>query len=808
VARSESTAQHRAPAEREVSDRGSAARGHSARDYPGRGDPARGSTGRDDPGPAAAGVNGAGGYGAHANGAGRYGAGGSRAADEPVAARDAYTGRRRREPEPPGREQRDRTSYEPPSYESPSYELPSYEPPSYELPSYEREPRGAAIDRVRRDAVTDREPYSGVPDGREPYEAGSYDREPYGGASYDREASGRASYDRETYSQQVPDRRAVDRRPAAQPDPETRIHDSRAYAQSNPETRIVDWPSVDPQDSRLGDRRTPEHDRPSHDRPGSGRQHRPAYDGPAPDQQGHDQQGHDRRNDDRRNDDRRNYDQPGYDQPGYDQPGYDQAGYDQPGYGQPGYDQPGYDRPGYGQPGYDRPSYGRPEHDRSPNGRAGGAAPHDDRDLAEATRSLPTRAAAAPAGGADNPVAEADSSRHAGSRKRGRRRSADRDAPETVVADGPTSRRQQPGDRRTGERTTEAATGRTSESAAGRTAGRAAGRDFGRTTGGRAAIPEQRAAEPPARRPTTTGRREPAIPADATTVFGPAVQATTQVQDAALRTTDLTKVHGQGARSVVALDGVTMGVERGRFTAIMGASGSGKSTLLHCLAGLDKPTKGQVLLGTTDLTRVPERKLTRLRRDRIGFVFQSYDLLPQLTVRQNIVLPLEVAGAKLDQPWFDTVLEALELGGLLRQLPSQLSGGEQQRVAVARAVLTRPDVVLADEPTGALDAGTTREMVGFLRASVDHLGQTVVMVTHDPLAAQHTDRALMLHEGYLVGEVSQPSPHAVLDALAALADAPAGTAAEDRRPAPPTRRSDRRSKSRWPSLRRRATRQA
>ena len=240
---------------------------------------------------------------------------------------------------------------------------------------------------------------------------------------------------------------------------------------------------------------------------------------------------------------------------------------------------------------------------------------------------------------------------------------------------------------------------------------------------------------------------------------------------------------------MTALDGVTLDVARGRFTAIMGASGSGKSTLLHCLAGLDKPTRGKVLLGTTDLTRVSERKLTRLRRDRIGFVFQSYDLLPQLTVRQNILLPIEVAGAKVDPPWLDTVLEALELGDLLRQLPSQLSGGEQQRVAVARAVLPRPDVVLADEPTGALDAGTTREMVGFLRASVDHLGQTVVMVTHDPLAAQHTDRAVILHEGRLVGEVAQPTAHGVLDALAALADT-AGPAEADRRGAraqPPVR---------------------
>ena len=323
-------------------------------------------------------------------------------------------------------------------------------------------------------------------------------------------------------------------------------------------------------------------------------------------------------------------------------------------------------------------------------------------------------------------------------------------------------------------------------------------------------VPEQRDQswrqdEPAPRRApaTTTASRRSQAAEDPVTRYA----SVEPIRDAALSTSDLVKIHGQAARSVTALDGITLDVERGRFTTIMGASGSGKSTLLHCLAGLDKPTRGKVLLGTTDLTRLSERTLTKLRRDRIGFVFQSYDLLPQLTVRQNILLPIEVAGAKLDQPWLDTVLEALELGGLLRQLPSQLSGGEQQRVAVARAVLSRPDVVLADEPTGALDAGTTREMVGFLRASVDHLGQTVVMVTHDPLAAQHADRAVILHEGRLIGEVAQPTAHGVLDALAALADAdvPAG----GDRPGPtPSRRSERKANSRWPSMRRRAARHA
>jgi putative ABC transport system ATP-binding protein len=281
------------------------------------------------------------------------------------------------------------------------------------------------------------------------------------------------------------------------------------------------------------------------------------------------------------------------------------------------------------------------------------------------------------------------------------------------------------------------------------------------------------------------------------------------ISDAVLQTTDLVKVHGQGSRAVTALGGITMDLERGRFTAIMGPSGSGKSTLLHCLAGLDSPTSGQVMLGPTDLTRMSERKLTRLRRDRIGFVFQSYDLLPQLTVRQNIVLPVEVAGGKLDRAWLDTVLEALDLGSVLRQLPAQLSGGQQQRVAVARAVLARPDVVLADEPTGALDAGTTREMLGFLRASVDHLGQTVVMVTHDPLAAQHTDRAVMLHDGRLAGEMQSPTAHGVLDALAALDTGPERADPErDRRGTPADSEAAPRGLSRWIKPSRRRARRA
>ncbi len=284
------------------------------------------------------------------------------------------------------------------------------------------------------------------------------------------------------------------------------------------------------------------------------------------------------------------------------------------------------------------------------------------------------------------------------------------------------------------------------------------------------------------------------------------------VRDPVVGGIDLVKVYGRGPREVRALDGISVAMERSRFTAIMGPSGSGKSTLMHCLAGLDLPTSGRVLLGPTDLTQCSERKLTKLRRGRVGVVFQSSNLLPQLTVRQNIVLPVEVAGNRVDRSWLDTVLEVLDLGAVLRQRPAQLSGGQQQRVAVARALLPRPDVVFADEPTGALDAGTAREMLRFLRASVDDLGQTVVMVTHDPLAAQHTDRALMLHEGRLVYQLLQPTAHGVLDALASLdvAAPPAehDRGADGRAPAAPRRPADSGSARHAGAGRRRAPRHA
>ena len=235
-----------------------------------------------------------------------------------------------------------------------------------------------------------------------------------------------------------------------------------------------------------------------------------------------------------------------------------------------------------------------------------------------------------------------------------------------------------------------------------------------------------------------------------------------------VQTIDLVKVYGSGGETVTALAGITVSAERNKFTAIMGPSGSGKSTLLHCMAGLDAPTSGRVLLGQTELSELPEKQLTKLRRDRVGFVFQTYALLPQLSVRQNITLPLEVANKRIDESWLRTVVDALDLGPVLKQRPTRLSGGQQQRVAMARALLPRPEVVFADEPTGALDAATAREMLQFLRASVRDLGQTVVMVTHDPLAAEHTDHVLLLHQGNLAAQIANPTAPVVLDALTVL----------------------------------------
>jgi len=228
------------------------------------------------------------------------------------------------------------------------------------------------------------------------------------------------------------------------------------------------------------------------------------------------------------------------------------------------------------------------------------------------------------------------------------------------------------------------------------------------------------------------------------------------------------KSYGSGDASVRALDGVTVVFERSRFTAIMGPSGSGKSTLLHCLAGLDTLTSGDARLGEQSLTGLSEKRLTLLRRDRMGFVFQAFNLLPTLTAAENIRLPLDLAGRSLDREWFDTVVRAVGLADRLDHTPAQLSGGQQQRVAAARALVTRPEIVFADEPTGALDSRSGADLLAFLRRAVDEFGQTIVMVTHDPVAAAHADRVVFLADGRIRDELSAPTTDAVLDAMKRL----------------------------------------
>ncbi|MET7424860.1 ABC transporter ATP-binding protein [Dactylosporangium sp. NPDC005555] len=236
----------------------------------------------------------------------------------------------------------------------------------------------------------------------------------------------------------------------------------------------------------------------------------------------------------------------------------------------------------------------------------------------------------------------------------------------------------------------------------------------------------------------------------------------------AVEVTDLVKVHGTGDTTVRALDGVGVAFPAGEFTAIMGPSGSGKSTLMHCLAGLDSATSGSIRLGGTELAGLSDKALTLLRRERVGFVFQSFNLLPTLTAEQNILLPFDLAGRKPDRRRLAQVVSVLGLGERLRHTPSQLSGGQQQRVACARALLGRPDVVFADEPTGNLDSRTGADVLDVLRRSVRELGQTVVMVTHDPVAASYADRVVMLADGRIVDELRRPTPEAVLDLLKRL----------------------------------------
>jgi putative ABC transport system ATP-binding protein len=247
----------------------------------------------------------------------------------------------------------------------------------------------------------------------------------------------------------------------------------------------------------------------------------------------------------------------------------------------------------------------------------------------------------------------------------------------------------------------------------------------------------------------------------------------------AARTVDLTKVYGEGDALVAALDGVSIDFADGEFTAVMGPSGSGKSTLMHCMAALDTSTSGEVYLGETSLTGLNDKQLTRLRRDKVGFVFQAYNLVPTLTARENIELPLSIAGRKPDPEWFDTVIDTIGLRSRLTHRPNQLSGGQQQRVACARALVSRPEIVFADEPTGNLDSAASAEVLGFLRRSVDEHGQTIVMVTHDPIAAAYTDRVVFLADGLVVDELREPTADAVLEkmkvlSLVAVSGTPAG----------------------------------
>ncbi len=236
----------------------------------------------------------------------------------------------------------------------------------------------------------------------------------------------------------------------------------------------------------------------------------------------------------------------------------------------------------------------------------------------------------------------------------------------------------------------------------------------------------------------------------------------------AAQVVDAVKIYGRADTAVRALDGITVGFEAGRYTAIMGPSGSGKSTLMHCVAGLDRLTEGRAFIGGTDLGTLSDSALTALRRDRVGFVFQAYNLVPTLTALENITLPVDLAGRQVDQAWLDTVIDTLGIRDRLRHKPTELSGGQQQRVAVGRALASRPEIIFADEPTGNLDSTASGEVLAFLRSSVKELDQTVVMVTHDPVAASYADRVVFLNDGRTVDEITEPTAQKVLDRMKRL----------------------------------------
>jgi putative ABC transport system ATP-binding protein len=237
------------------------------------------------------------------------------------------------------------------------------------------------------------------------------------------------------------------------------------------------------------------------------------------------------------------------------------------------------------------------------------------------------------------------------------------------------------------------------------------------------------------------------------------------VQTPAARAERISKSYGRGDARVVALDEVSLDLDRGRFTAIMGPSGSGKSTFMHCMAGLDSVDSGEVFVGDIGVTRLDDKRLTRLRRDRIGFVFQAFNLVPTLTALENITLPLDIAGRKPDQAWLDTVVDTIGLRNRLKHRPSELSGGQQQRVACARALVSRPEIIFADEPTGNLDSRSGAEVLSFLRNSVREMGQTVVMVTHDPGAAAYADLVVFLADGRVVDQIPEPTAEKVLERM-------------------------------------------
>lgn len=234
---------------------------------------------------------------------------------------------------------------------------------------------------------------------------------------------------------------------------------------------------------------------------------------------------------------------------------------------------------------------------------------------------------------------------------------------------------------------------------------------------------------------------------------------------AAAGATDARKTYGSGDAVVQALDGVSLTFEPGRFTAIMGPSGSGKSTLLHCLAGLDNLTEGSVFIGETDLATLNDKRLTELRRKEVGFVFQAFNLIPTLTARENIVLPMMLGGDTGDEAWIERVIETVGLGDRMKHRPSELSGGQQQRVAVARALASRPTIIFADEPTGNLDSNSGAEILGFMRNAVDEFGQTIVMVTHDPYAAAYADRVVFLADGKIVHDMAAPTADGIIDRM-------------------------------------------